>query len=247
MNKYTTNAIQILKFLELLYSNVQKNILVNGTSEIINAHLEFDPNDYMVYLGESRKAQYKYVENESSWYDSMDRCIKGHPGIETNPIWSRICTDNGIVNSNYGWCVFSPENGDGVKSQYDFALQQLLDNPNGRQSVIYYSRPAMQWEWNDNVNAKSDFTCTFCTQHFIRDNTLFYIVNMRSNDIIRGLHCGDLPHHGKVYNRMYEDLKHTYPDLQKGKIYWNAGSLHIYERDFGLLKNILEEYDEYRQ
>jgi len=261
---YSVNARNFIEvILDPLYRELKNNNIVNGTVEIIDAHVFFMANDETAMeLGTHRKAQHKYIENEKKWYLSMDRCIKGHPGIEDNQIWSKICSDDGIVNSNYGWCVFSADNGTLSKgsiytnaeyggehmSQYDFALQQLRLSPEGRQSIIYYSRPEMQWEWNDNINAKYDFTCTINTQHFIRNGKLDYIVNMRSNDAIRGLHCGDLPWHGYVYNKMLEDInKHRDINsyIKSGKIFWNAGSLHVYKRDFELLTKIVEEYREW--
>jgi len=263
---YTKNAIYLIENVLIpLQEKIKKNDLVAGTAEIINANLVFDATDTKLHLGESRKAQHKYIENEHKWYMSQDRCIKGHKGIEDNKIWSRICTDDGRVNSNYGWCVFSPENGriyyDGLtdnkrhiyiprnkveKSQYKYALEQLIEKPDGRQSIIYYGRPQMQWEWNDGINAKSDFTCTITTQHFIRKNRFDYIVTMRSNDVIRGLHCGDLPWHGFVYEYFLKDIRmFSSMDPERGNIYWNAGSLHIYERDFELLDKIIKEYFEY--
>jgi len=265
--KYSYNAQNlIISALDPLYRELKHGNIVNGTVEIIDAHLRFHGGfETALNLGSHRKPQIKYAENELKWYLSMDRCIKGHPGIEDNKIWSSICTDNGIVNSNYGWCVFSPENGnkrifgkDGPSdvdlaremSQYDFALRQLEEKPFGRQSIIYYSRPQMQWEWHDGTNAKSDFTCTINTQHFIRRGMLHYIVNMRSNDALFGLHAGDLPWHGYVFNKMLADLNKYQKDnhkeaIQPGDIFWNAGSLHIYERHFDLLTKIVEEYREW--
>jgi len=255
-----------------LYNKLQRKDFVNGTVELLDAHLRFHAGFEDTFdLGTHRKAQKKYVENEKAWYLSQDLCIKGHPGIEDNKIWRDHCaTEKGMVNSNYGWCVFSYENGNPYAgaskheeakpmSQYDYALKQLIEKPNGRQSIIYYGRPQMQWEWNDGIHAKSDFTCTVNTQHFIRRTAgtdyLHYIVNMRSNDVIRGLHCGDFPWHMYVYNKLLNDIneynyKHfekmctsdPFPKLHPGDIFWNAASLHCYERDYELLTKITEEY-----
>ena len=254
----TTNAKRLIEgALIPLWKKWQVQDTVNGTVELLNVHLKFDPSDPIFDLGTHRKGQPEYVKNEKEWYLSLDRCIKGHPGIEDNKIWSAICTDDGYVNSNYGWCVFSPENGNGKMSQYDFALEQLKVNGinSGRQSIIYYSRPQMQWEWNDGIHAKKDFTCTINTQHFLRNDKLEYIVNMRSNDVIRGLHCGDLPWHCYVYNKMFNDINKwrdeiedqsdmAFQNCEMGTIYWNAASLHCYERDYQLLDKIVKEYIE---
>jgi len=234
-----------------LYEKLKKNDIVNDTVEIISAHIEFDMEDEdgFLNLGSHRKAPVKYADNERKWYLSMDCNIKGHPGIEDNPIWSKVCSDDGFVNSNYGWMILSPENGNGKLSQFDYALNQLCTKPEGRQSVMYYGRPSMQWEWNDNVHAKSNFTCTFSTQHFVRNDKLIYIVNMRSNDVLFGLQAGDFPWHVYVYNHLINRLN-KYNDLnsrvrvERGTLFWNAGSLHVYSKHFDLLKRIVEEYKE---
>jgi thymidylate synthase len=174
----------------------------------------------------------------------MDRHIEGHEGIENNPIWNQVKSKTGRINSNYGWMVFSPENGNksAKKSQYDYALEQLISNSDTRQSVCFYNRPSMQWEWNDDDNAKHDFTCTFQTQQFIRKNKLYYIINQRSCDCITGL-IPDFAWHCYVYNKFIEDLKKAGKEIEVGKIYWNYGSVHCYERWFETLQNAVEEFN----
>ena len=146
------------------------------------------------------------------------------------------------MNSNYGWCVFSPENGDGKRSQYDFALEQLVAHPDGRQSVVFYNRPSMQWEWNDGLNAKHDFTCTFQTTQYVRDGALHYMVWQRSCDARFGL-LNDYAWHWHVYHRFLDDLRKTTPDLKTGKVHYVCGSLHVYQRHWDLVKEIMREYD----
>ena len=67
----------------------------------------------------------------------------------------------------------------------------------------------------------------------IRDNKLIYVVNMRSNDAIFG-YKNDKAWHDYVHDRAIGALEKTYPELTKGQMYWNAGSLHIYPRHFNL-------------
>ena len=240
---YTKNAEHLIKQVLIpLHHKIKENDTVNGTVEIINANLVFDATDTKLNLGEARKAQHKYIENELAWYLSQDRCIKGHPGIEDNKIWSKICTDEGRVNSNYGFLLFSKENGNGEFSQYEYALKAIIKDKNTRQAIMYFCRPQLHWEYCDNINARYDFTCTISYQIFIRNNILCLIVTMRSNDVIRGLQCGDLPFAGYIYEKIYNELLQYYPELKYGEIMWNAASLHCYERDFILLDKIVEEY-----
>jgi thymidylate synthase len=238
---YTNNEKELIeKALIPLHQKLINNEIVAETVELIDAHLTFDSIDEHINLGTIKKAPLKYIEKELNWYLSKNRNIKNY--VDDIEIWRNISTDSGEVNSNYGWCIFSPDNGDNNKSQYDFALKQLLEHPDGRQSVCFYNRPQMQWEWNDGVHAKHDFTCTFVTQQFIRNNKLEYIVYMRSNDAIYGL-INDFNWHCYVYKQFYKDLIKSYPMLKLGNIYWNAGSLHIYRRHFELLQKVIDEYN----
>jgi len=224
-----------------LYEKLKRNDTVAGTVELIGSHFILDPSQPFLNFADIKKSPQKYIKKELDWYLSQDRCITGY--VDDVQIWSAICTkDTKRVNSNYGWCVYSPENSNGQKSQFDFALEQLLKSPEGRQSVIFYNRPQMQWEWNDGINASYDFTCTFSTQHFIRNGKLEYLVYMRSNDAIFGF-INDFAWHCHVYNDLLEKLNATREvKIERGNIHWNAGSFHVYERHYELLEQICEEF-----
>lgn len=211
-----------------------------NTLEFRNAVLIFDPKEKYIDYGDSRPSSRIYIENELDWYLSQDLSIKGHKGIENNPIWKECATENeGKVNSNYGYIVFNKELGN---SQFKFAVDKLIEDKQSRQSVIIYNKPEMHIMHNDNIHARRDFTCTMHTQHFVEeDNSLTYIVNMRSNDAVFGLQ-NDYAWHRYVYFQMLEALSHTNMNIKVGKIIWNAGSLHVYERHFDLLKKIIAEY-----
>jgi thymidylate synthase len=216
--------------------------ITGSTVELVGFQLRgLDPQqpmlDFTDVSGKCIRATPKmYVEHEHAWYESQDLSINGHEGIQDNPIWTSVCSKepNREVNSNYGWCIFSKENG----YQYFYAKKQLLNDINTRQSCMIYMRPSMQWEWEQ--GGKHDFTCTWNTRLFIRDNKLLYIVNMRSNCAINGFYS-DLPWHCSVYNKMYNEIKEEkYPDLQIGEIIWNADSFHVYDRHFNLLKKLTD-------
>lgn len=235
--------IVIKEVLLELKKNLDKKNFRNNTVEIINAHLTLNPKQSINY-GKTKPVSKQYVVNELAWYLSKDLSIKGHKGIETNKIWQSCATDRKkLVNSNYGYLVFHNERK--RDSQFDYAVKRLVKDKFTRQSMIIYTRPSIQWECDDGKHAKHDFICTTHTQHFINNkDELIYIVNMRSNDAIFGLQ-NDFEWHRYVYNQMYHALKTLqYPNLKVGKIYWNAGSLHLYERHYDLLRDICKEYQD---
>ena len=56
--------------------------------------------DYVI-----RKPAYKYIERELDWYKSESLYVDDIPG-ETPQIWKDISSDEGKINSNYGWCIY---------------------------------------------------------------------------------------------------------------------------------------------
>ena len=172
----------------------------------------------------------------------MDLSIIGHEGIESNPTWQSCCTkdEKKEINSNYGWCVFSEENG----SQYDNCLEVLKKDKTTRNAIIMYNRPEIYKDYKR--DGMHDMICTFMSHFFIRNNRLYMIHNMRSNDVRYGFICSDLAWNCFVYQNMYEDLKSTYPDLEVGTIIWTSDSMHLYSRHFEDLKNFFESEREFR-
>lgn len=201
---------------------------VGNTWEIIDAHLTLNP--YQPYLNIfNRPFKKDYLEKEHKWYMSQDLSIKGW--MDDIKIWNFCASkdDKQLINSNYGWCVFSKENGD----QYENCLKKMKEDVNTREALMIYTRPSMH---NDAVeNGKHDFMCTVSAQAMIRNGKLYYIVTQRSCDLVTGLSF-DFPWHCFVYQMMYEELKQTYPELERGSIFYNIGSLHVYDRHENLLK-----------
>ena len=233
----TNGDIVINEVFSKLYAKLKRLDLRNNTVELLNVHLTFDPNEEYLDYSPIRMASRKYIANELKWYLSKDYSIVGHEGIENNKIWQYCAGFKGRVNSNYGAIVYQQI---GNKTQFEHAIDKLIKDACTRQSLIIYTRPELHIEYNDDIHAHSDFVCTTHTQHFItNDNKFEYIVNMRSNDAMYGLQ-NDYSWHRYVYFQMFNELRKYYPDLQVGNIHWNAGSLHVYERHFELLKEICE-------
>ncbi len=219
-----------------LYQKIQNKDFVKDKTgvriaELIAPRLELDPSQAVLDFG-SRKTPIKYAEAELKWYDSQDLSVEFIG--QSAQIWKDIASTDGKINSNYGWCIYSAEN----FYQYESAVKELLNNSESRRSCMIYNRPNMQQEYNkDGMN---DFMCTFSTQHFIRDKKLIYIVSMRSNDAIYGF-FNDFYWHCIVFDRMFNQLRKKYVNLEKGNIIWIANSLHVYERHFDMLTKIVEE------
>ena len=198
-----------------------QEISEDGMVELINISFQVD-KDYI--LRESNK---DYIEREIEWYKSQSLFVKDIPG-NTPAIWEQVSDENGKINSNYGWCIFSADN----EYQYTSALVQLQNDKNTRKSIMIYTRPSMQTDYNK--NGMSDFMCTNNVQLFIRNNKLIYIVNQRSCDAVFGFN-NDYAWHKFVYDKLMSDLKETYSDLKESNIQYNCGSLHVYPRHQHLL------------
>lgn len=168
------------------------------------------------------KVNHDYVARELAWYESMSLNVNDIPGGPP-AIWKQVADKEGFINSNYGWCIWSPMNG----SQYDNVIDELKKNPDSRRAVMIYTRPSM---WNKyNINGMSDFMCTNAVQYINRYGKLFAIVQMRSNDVVFG-YKNDYAWQSYVLDKLCDEL-----NLMRGDIYWNAGSLHVYERHFDLV------------
>ncbi len=187
------------------------------TIEIINANFIADENTIFGSINED------YVKREIEWYNSTSLNVYDIPG-EPPEIWKKIADSEGFINSNYGWCIFTHDN----YSQYRNTIDELLKNPDSRRAIMIYTRPSM---WIDyNYDGRSDFICTNTVQYLIRDNKLDVIVQMRSNDAIFG-YKNDF-----YWQKYVQELAANELNVPCGKIYWNAGSLHVYERHFYLVE-----------
>lgn len=196
------------------------------TVEIQNAHFLADSDSII------RKPNYDYAKREIQWYESQSLYVKDIPG-DVPKIWQMCADKDGKISSNYGWCIWSDENG----NQFKHCVDRLLDDHYTREACMIYNRPSMQIDCN--ANGMHDFMCTYSTQHFLNeiDENKFrldYTVFMRSNDAVYG-YTSDFLWHSYVQDYLIEALKSNGLNVKRGNIIWNAASLHVYERHFHLL------------
>lgn len=178
-----------------------------------------------------RKPALEYVDRELEWYLSQSLYVEDIPG-KTPAIWEQVASKEGMINSNYGWCIFSNENG----NQYKNVYRELTKNRDSRRGTMIYNRPSMHYEFNK--DGMSDFICTYANTFYIRDNKLISHYLMRSNDLVFG-YCNDYAWAKYVQERLCKDLQKTYPDLECGDIIWTASNFHVYERHFKFIEELL--------
>ena len=220
--------------LEILANKINSKQFVTDKSgvkmvEIIAAFIPFDPRQQFFNFGD-KKSNQEYIKREFEWYARQSLFVDDIPG-ETPDIWKKVASKKGEINSNYGYLIYSKENGE----QYKNCLKELKNNRESRRAIMIYTRPSIQTEYKR--DGMSDFICTNTVQYFIRNDKLYSIVTMRSNDIIFGL-LNDYAWQVEVMNQLLKDVQEVYPKVQIGELIWQAGSLHCYERHFPTLINM---------
>lgn len=190
------------------------------TVEVIGATFIAD-EDYII-----RKPAYAYIERELEWYKSQSLNVNDIPG-ETPQIWKSVASTEGKINSNYGWCIYSEENG----NQYKHVQRELRNNPNSRRATMIYNRPSMHLDYNR--DGMSDFMCTYANTFYVRDNKLVSHYLMRSNDAVFGYN-NDYAWAKYVQNQLAEDL-----GIEVGELIWTASNFHVYQRHFNFIEELI--------
>jgi thymidylate synthase len=94
------------------------------------------------------------------------------------------------------------------------------------------------------VGGMSDFICTNAVQYLIRDGMLEVVVQMRSNDVVYG-YRNDYAWQKYVQDKLVYDYNCGTKKADKiiaGKITWQVGSLHVYERHYSLIEKYIQEH-----
>lgn len=196
------------------------------TIEIQQFSCKFSPRNWYVPFT-ARKLSKKYIAAEFLWYakgDLSDETIEQYSSVwknikqPTKPYW----------NSNYGFYI-NPN------------LQRIVDtlaydNHSRRASVMILNNDIL------NESGSLDTCCTYAINYCIRDNKLISKVHMRSTDLVYGF-CNDIPQFGFYQEVVFDMLKKRKPDLELGELMFNTDSLHVYERHFPMLNDIIKEIE----
>jgi thymidylate synthase len=189
---------------------------VGNTIEIIGATFLADE---IAIFGE---VNHSWNKIELEWYQSISLNVNDING-DIPKIWKDVATPDGEILSNYGYMIWSEQNG----YQYDNVLKKLKSDRNSRQGLMVYCRPSIHTEYN--LGGKSDFICTIGNTFLIRNNKLVSHYVMRSQDSRFG-YSGDRFWASEVQQRLAKDL-----DIEVGELIWTTSSQHIYSRHYFLV------------
>ena len=198
-----------------LHMHKQKIYNSRGMLELIGTSFIADEPSIFGVVNE------EYVAREIKWYESESLYVHDIP--DTPKIWQTIADDWGMINSNYGWCIYSEENG----SQYANVVKTLRARPDSKQAIMIYNRPTMHMEAT--LNGMKDFICTNAVTYNLSHGKLMATVQMRSNDVIFG-YKNDYAWQKHVLDKLCKEL-----DVLSGYIIWQVANLHIYPRHFYIL------------
>lgn len=228
------------------------------TRELLNYNISLlNPLNRIINFPD-RKTNLKYLLGEFIWYLSGSN----NPDdiIPYSKFWDNIRNDGktpgyafGTINSNYGHRLFGHDSSMNVpthvthevksdevevhvhsKNQWNAVVDMLIADKDSRQAIINIHRPA------DRHATNKDVACTLTLQFFIREDKLFMITNMRSNDVILGF-TNDVFQFTMLQEALMLQLRKTYPNLEMGHYYHNAGSMHVYSRHFEMAEAIIKD------
>ena len=196
--------------------------------EVSDAALVIEDPTFCLYENSRRSSQFKYIAAELVWYFTGRKDANFITPYAK--FWDHIANADGTVNSAYGNLIFN-EYVHGL-NQYQWALESLIQDKDSRQAIMHFNKPSHQWQGN------KDFVCTLNGIFQIRDNRLNFTVDMRSNDLVLGT-ATDVAFFCLLQQQILKHLKLTYPNLKMGSYTHIVHSLHIYERHFELVKEML--------
>lgn len=199
---------------------------VDNTVEICNASYTLDNPTLMSIDDINRKWKSEYAIAEFLFYLGQSPKIGNMGKLAT--IWDQIKDENDEVESNYGCYILG--------NPWYQTAGELIMNPESRRAVI----PIFNVDHYEK-NPK-DYPCTGFIQFLIRNDKLHLIWNMRSCDVIFGL-CNDMFCASMFQQLMLNQIQEHLKFLTLGTLTFNLGSLHIYERHWGLLFSDLEMLD----
>ena len=201
-------------------------------NEIMNCELKIQNPSLCLYQNERRSSQFKYIAAELLWYLSGDKNIDFIS--QYSKFWKHLVNRDDTVNSNYGWLLFFEKYSSANLSQWEWAYQSLVNDKDTRQAIMHFNLPKHQFGEN------KDFVCTMYGDFLIRNNELHFTIHMRSNDVILGLPT-DIPFFCLLQMNMWNLLRNNaYPELGLGTYTHFVNSMHLYSRNFQLVKEMLE-------
>jgi thymidylate synthase len=229
--KIESNSIDVLLF-KLCYE-INKQCITNvkgiKTKELICPKIILtNPLNNIITIPE-RKLNLEYLKHELIFYFRKHK--NGEFIRKYAKTWNDIIRLDGKINSTYGYIALKQKIKNN-KTQFDWCLERLLEDKHSRQAVINFN------QIKHKIEGTHDFVCTLDVQYLIRNNKLISINYMRSNDLIWGF-CYDVPFFTILQQLLYLKLKEKYKTLTLGEYIHIPSSIHVYERHFNMIKEII--------
>lgn len=200
--------------------------------EITNVVIEIEEPCFNLYKNKRRSSPRQYICAELIWYFTGTNTIEFISKYAK--MWDAIKNQDGTVNSAYGNLLFREINLHNL-TQYEWALQSLIRDKDTRQAFMHFNKPKHQYFEN------KDQVCTLFGLFNIRNNKLNFTIDMRSNDAILGF-MTDFAFFNILHQQMFLHLKTYYSELIMGSYTHISNSMHIYEKHFDLVQDMLN-YD----
>lgn len=199
--------------------------------EIRDCAIEIQDPMVNLYKNKYRQSPEKYTAAEFLWYFSGTN----NPTYIENyaSLWKNIRNADGTVNSAYGNLLFSEKNEHGF-TQYQWVIESLKKDKDSRQAFMHFNKPKHQFLEN------KDQVCTLQALFHIRNNKLYMTLTMRSNDVIFGF-MTDWAFFSILHYHVFMHMKEYYPELEMGSYTHISHSMHVYERHYELVKNMVEQ------
>lgn len=210
------------------------------TLELLNySFTPINPDNNIIHVG-GFETDEQFSELEWKWYLSQDPDTSWHPRIEN--AWAKVGIE-GEAASNYGHRIWGAH--EDFPDQIQWVVDELKRDRHSRRAVINLNYPGDKLKQHrigrdkQQTHEIADFPCTMSVQFFIRDNRLYCMCHMRSNDLVLGFRT-DLYTMTELQKLVHSHLQETYDNLLLGGYCHSANSLHLYKRHFDTFREYVE-------
>lgn len=209
------------------YQNVQLSGADMNTKELIGVNfvinkpwlkkremLEF------IFEDETDKIE-KYCEQEFKDRINREGLNPGESYKIRLDLWQALMSHDNIEKFDYTYSERI-----NFANQLDNVIETLKEDEHSRQGMIMIFQPQDTQKTGGNTR----IPCSISYQFLIRNNQLFVIYYIRSNDYFKHFVI-DVYLTNSIQQYIVEQLKSTYPKLKCGPLNYFAGSLHAYNED----------------
>ena len=185
-----------------------------------------------------RKFSLAYACGELAWYASADDSLNFMQYYA--PQYERFSDNGKTLHGAYGPRIFAPTPynaaEDWTLSPWDRCVRLLRKDPDSRQAVIPIYQSDRDLPTENGTAISKDVPCTLSLQFLLRDEKLWLVVNMRSQDFWLGV-----PYDFFCFTALQE-LMACELGVGLGHYVHLVGSLHAYEPNWRGIERVLERW-----